>query len=129
MLAAVSLALFGLLSMHGWGSHAGGHTTAMPTADGAVAMESAPITGHDHRTMTAEGSAVGTQEKPDGDPGTSLLSMCLAVLAGFLLGIALLLAVRGIRIPRWLLPTWPHPVFAGRDRDPPDLLQLSVIRC
>ncbi len=139
MLAAVALALFGLLSMHGWGSHAGGHAMAVAPASGAVAMDTAH--GHGHVTMTdhgsttsharaADGSApAGMQENPDGEPGTSLMGLCLAVLCGLLLGIALLLARRGIRVPRGLLHTWPHAVCVGGDRDPPDLLQLCVIRC
>ena len=139
MLAAVALALFGLLSMHGWGSHTPGHTMAMapPANAEAVAGHAA---GHqmprtDDQASEADGdgtsgaASAGGQEKPGGDPGTGLLGLCLAVLCALLLGIALLLARRGLRIPRWLLPAWPHPAFIGRDRDPPDLLHLCVIRC
>lgn len=139
MLAAVALALFGLLSMHGWGSHTAGHTMAMAPAANAVVATS----GHaDHQMLTTRErasepdpeDAIGAastagQEKPGGDPGTGLLGLCLAVLCALLLGIALLLARRGTRTPRSLLPTWPQLVFIGRDRDPPDLLQLFVIRC
>lgn len=141
MLAAVAVALFGLLSMHGWGSHTGGHTVAMAPASSAVSTDSSQAASHGHATMTGDGSKEsgsqvadrsappGGHEKPDGDPGASLLGLCLAVLCGLLLGLALLLSRRGLRIPQWLLPTWTHPVFIGRERDPPDLLQLCVIRC
>ncbi len=139
MLVAVALALFGLLSMHGWGSHTGGHSMAM-------APVGAPASGHvaiheDHVAASDAGHAetgatnydafpqAGPDKNPDGDPGASLLGLCLAILCGVLLGIALLLIRRGIRTPRWLLPAWSHPVFVGRDRDPPDPLRLCVIRC
>lgn len=140
MLSAVAVALFGLLSMHGWGSHTPGHT--MATAPAANAAAVAPGHAADHRMPTTHDRASvadgddspgavspGDREKPGGDPGTGLLGLCLAVLCALLLGIALLLARRGLRIPRWQLPTCQHAVFIGRDRDPPDLLQLCVIRC
>lgn len=117
MLAAVALALFGLLSMHGWGSHAGGHAMAMAPASSAVSTDSGQAGDHGHTAMSnpssndldwrpADGPArTGGHEKPDGDPGDSLLGLCLAILCGLLLGLALLSARRGIRIPHWLLPT------------------------
>ena len=141
MLAAVALTLFGLLSMHGWGSHTGGHSTAMMPASSTVSTVSSQAAGHGHATMSdhssresgshpADASAsTSGHEQPGGDPGANLLGLCLAVLCGLLLAIALLWARRGLRIPQWLLPTWPHSVLIGRERDPPDLLQLCVIRC
>lgn len=141
VLTVVAPALFGLLSMHGWGSHTGTHTMAMAPATSAISTYSSQATGHSHVTMkvdvskgagaqASEGAAATSgQEKPDGDPGAGLLGLCLAVLCALLLAIALLLARHAIAIPRWLLPTWTQPVFIGRDRDPPDLLRLCVIRC
>ena len=134
-LAAVAVALFGLLSMHGWGSHATHSPDAMATGpQGANVMVAA---GHDgtvgHAPMTDEGpaglSAVHQPQAPDGDERGGMIGLCLAVLAGLLFGIALLLARGAIRIPRSLLPSRAHPVFLGRDRDPPGLLRLCVIRC
>lgn len=49
-------------------------------------------------------------QEPDGT-GAELLGFCVAVLAGLVLGIALLLARRGIRILPTLLPLWRSPVF------------------
>lgn len=140
MLAAVALALFGLLSMHGWGSHTPGHTVAMAPATSAVTIAfghptHSQVTVVDHDKSHADGDkslgAASTQgdQTPGGDHGASLLGLCLAVLSALLLGIGLLLARRKVRIPRPLLPTWPNSVLIGRDRDPPDLLQLCVIRC
>ena len=139
-LAAVAVALFGLLSMHGWGSHTGAHTMGAtpPSANIAIAA-SGPIS-HDHSgpaasdPVTSEpivaGHPVGmSSEEPIGENGAGLLGLCLAVLAGLVLGIALLLVRRGVRIPRTLLPAWQPRLFIGRDRDPPSLGMLCVIRC
>jgi hypothetical protein len=140
MLAAVALALFGLLSMHGWGSHTLGHSVATAPATSTVAMDDghtahsqiAVMGDHTSRADGGQpGGAASTREDgtPGGDHGASLLGLCLAVLSAMLLGIGLLLARRKIRIPRPLLPAWPPSVFVGRNCDPPDLLQLCVIRC
>lgn len=127
--------------MHCLGSHTGGHARALAPASSAVSTHAGGYTGHGHSSTTDDASkesdsqaadrsaSTGGQEKPDGDPGASLGGLCLAVLCGLPLAMALLVARRRIRIPPWLLPSWTHPVFMGRERDPPDLLQLCVIRC
>ncbi|WP_242498270.1 DUF6153 family protein [Nocardioides glacieisoli] len=139
-LAAVAVALFGLLSMHGWGSHTGAHSMgAMPESANVMIAASDP-TRHDHSGRAASapdtseqivaGHAAGWDSgEPVSESGAGVLGLCLAVLAGLLLGVALLLARRGVRIPRTLLPAWQPPLFIGRDRDPPDLGMLCVIRC
>lgn len=130
-LVAVAVALFGLLSMHGWGSHAGAHPM------GAGSQGAMPVmnqVGADAPTSVAGDGSNGSvtsrpTQAPDGDEGGGLLGLCLAFLTGLILGVALTLARRGVRILSSLLPTWPSPVLYGRDRDPPDLLRLCVIRC
>ncbi|MFE6648968.1 DUF6153 family protein [Nocardioides sp. NPDC057772] len=137
-LAAVAVALFGLLSMHGWGSHAGAHSMGATPQSPDVMMSAghdgphapAGIAGDD--SVSAESGSAAADDLPQGplgDGGGSFLGLCLAVLTGLILGFALLLVRRNIRILRRLVPTWPNPVRYGRDRDPPDLLQLCVIRC
>ncbi|MFI5627726.1 hypothetical protein ACIA03_29985 [Nocardioides sp. NPDC051685] len=132
VLAAVAVALFGLLSMHGWGSHAGAHPV------GAHGMSVMTAGGHEDAQVllsTADRVEVGSvgphvsSEVPADGEGGGLLGLCLAILSGLILAVALFLARRRIRLLTSLLPTWPSPVFYGRDRDPPDLLQLCVIRC
>lgn len=127
-LAAVAVALFGLMSMHGWGSHVGAHPMgAPPESAGVIVMDHGdlPTSGG----VAADDSSAAHQSQVPGDDGESLLALCLAILTGMAVGIALTLARRGIRILRCLLPAWPSPAFYGRDRDPPDLLRLCVIRC
>jgi len=130
-LVAVAVALFGLMSMHGWGSHAGAHPM------GAGSQGVMPVMNHIGANTPAsmavddsDGAVAGHQSQaPDGDEGGGLLGLCLAILAGLIVGVALALTRRGIRVLSSLLPTWPSPVRYGRDRDPPDLLRLCVIRC
>lgn len=138
--AAVALASFGLLSMHGWGSHVSAHSLGV-TPQAADATVTSGHTGTHATAPRADGGrataeqnradrhAAFDSEEPDGEGGPGMVGLCLAVLAGLLLGIALLLARRGLRIPRTLQPVWQHPAFIGRDRDPPDLRELCVIRC
>lgn len=136
-LAAVAVALFGLLSMHGWGSHAGAHPMGAAPQGSNVTMAADHGGPHAHAAMASDksvadesgGPAAGKQTQAPDDEGGSLLELCVAILTGLIVGFALLMARRGIRILRNLLPTWPNPALYGRDRDPPDLLQLCVIRC
>ena len=134
VLAAVAVALFGLLSMHGWGSHAGAHPVnagphdmSVMAAEGHEGAQALPSTAG-HVESDSPGAHLSSGAPVDGEGG-GLLSLCLAILSGLILAAALFLALRGIRIPRSLAPAWPGPVFYGRDRDPPDLLRLCVIRC
>ena len=139
-LAAVAVALFGLLSMHGWGSHTGAHTMGATSPSANVLIAASGPLSHDHSGPAASepdtsepivaGHPVGMSSEEPSENGAGLLGLCLAVLAGLLLlGIALLLARRGVRIPRTLLPAWQLPQFIARDRDPPSLRMLCVIRC
>lgn len=137
-IAAVAVALFGLLSMHGWASHAGAHSmgalpqvrNVMMSAGHGAPHVPAGIAVDDSVSVPSGSAAADNQpQAPSGDGGGSLLGLCLAILTGLILGFALLMARRNIRVLRRLVPTWPSPVLYGRDRDPPDLLQLCVIRC
>lgn len=63
------------------------------------------------------------------DGGMGLVGLCLAVLGGLVLAFALLLVRRCVPLSRTMLPTIQHPILLSRERDPPDLLRLCVIRC
>jgi|TARA_B100000678_G_scaffold267801_1_gene253638 hypothetical protein len=137
-LAAVAVALFGLMSMHGWGSHTGAHlATPLPASSNMTAAwhdrahGHTPVTGDDALAVktSSEPTSDHPTPAPDGGGGGGLLELCLAILAGFLLGVALLWGRRCIRLARGTLQRWSLPVFIGRDRDPPDLRRLCVIRC
>ncbi|WP_328527156.1 DUF6153 family protein [Nocardioides sp. NBC_00368] len=129
-LAAVAVALFGLMSMHGWGSHVGAHPMGAPESAGVmVFMDHDGLHASDLATASDSSAGQQTQVPADDEEGGGLLGLCLAILTGLVVGIALTLARRGIRVLRSLLPAWPSPALYGRDRDPPDLLRLCVIRC
>ncbi|MFC5730933.1 MULTISPECIES: DUF6153 family protein [Nocardioides] len=140
-LVVAALALFGLLSMHGWGTHAGMHAeTSHSPAHIALPH------GDDHTSVLAtshRGQAVGdaaamntdTVSCDNGcggsgsDGGLGLVGLCLAVLGGLVLAFTLLLLRGCIPLLRTMLPTFQHPILLSRERDPPDLLRLCVIRC
>lgn len=137
-LAAVAVALFGLMSMHGWGSHTGAHlATPLPGPSNMTAASHDPAHGDTPATGDAtlamddssEPASRHPTQAPNGDEGGGLLELCLAILAGILLGVALLLGRRRIRLARGTIQKRSLPVFIGRDRDPPDLRRLCVIRC
>ena len=140
-LVVAALALFGLLSMHGWGTHAGMHAdTSHSSAHVALPL------GDNHVSVLAtwhRGQAAGDAAAMDADPvacadgcggsgsdgGMGLVGLCLAVLSGLVLAFTLLLLRRCIPLLRTMLPTFRHPVLLSRERAPPDLLRLCVIRC
>lgn len=130
--------------MHGLGTHgASGHQglthglmpqvaaqpTAQPTAPAAL------DTTH-HRageTLAESASGAGTSVRPAPAGSTSssasLLTMCLAFLGGLLaLAATLLLKSFGWR-SRALCARFVSAYVADRDRDPPCLVRLSVLRC
>lgn len=141
LLAVATVALFGLLSMHGWDTHAGlhadtGHAPAHVVAAHSVAHASAGAPAHDGETTGAADAVTMDAATCDtcGDDGSGdsmgLMGLCLAVLGGVLAAaLALLLIGRRLPVLRTMLPTFRHPVLLSRDRDPPDLLRLCVIRC
>ena len=123
-LGAVAVALFGLLSMHGWGSADGSHSMA---GTGSMSVTTS-VTMHASDFMVAA-VGPGTGE-PEG--GAGLLGPCLAVLVvlmGPAFGLAALLARAGFCVPRTLLPFRGPPVVVRRHRGPPVSGMLCVIRC
>lgn len=152
-LAAVVVALFGLMAMHGWGSHSapsmpessspgmpahtsshlsfpydgpGGGQGRMSVSERSGNTEALPAP-----TVSTDGSATGAADidVDDDEHHGGLIGICLAILAGFVL--AAILRARQQRLPTlpaWL-PSWTFPVLIRRDRDPPDPLFLCVVRC
>ena len=181
-LAAVAIALFGLMSMHGWGSHSsqplslpiGGAAHALHAnavaADSANTMDDAmdnpwygpreasvrdapqtlthqamyaaaaggkpvSVRASQHRDIadqhpTSTGTDDTGEAGRDGHGGHGgLVGLCLAILAGLVLLAFLLTRHRGVHPLAAWLPAWPLPVSNGRDRAPPDLFRLCVVRC
>lgn len=125
--AAAALALFGLLAMHGWGTPGSAH-------HGATAAPEMPAMSASTHTVSVDDTRVPaghSEHRSDDPPGHStwLLGLCLALLAGLLLGLALLFGRRRVALPDTMLPRFVKPPLLTRDRDPPDVLRLCVIRC
>jgi hypothetical protein len=130
LVALLFLLLAGVLGMHGWGSHgitSGGH---MPSAHhrGPAELRHAAVTigGVVAEHISADTPALTSSPDPGGMP---LVDLCIAVLSpvGFVL---LLLATLRWRTPQPLPPAlrWNPRRALGRDRDPPSLAGLSVLR-
>lgn len=117
-LVVASLALFGLFAMHGWGLHGTGHE------DNAPAMMASICSGHAADHCQPEPQPI----VPAGDHG--LMGLCLAVLGGLAAVGVTLVQLRRFqsthqleRLPLTLASR------SVRERDPPNLLALGVIRC
>jgi hypothetical protein len=130
LVALLFLLLAGVLGMHGWGSHgvtSGGH---VPSAHhtGLAELQHAAVTvgGVVGEGMSADPPTLAGRPDFGGMP---LVGLCVAVLSpvGFVL---LLLAALRWRAPLPLPPArpWHSRRARGRDRDPPSLARLSVLR-
>lgn len=137
-LVIAAVALFGLMAMHGWGTHVGGPGHPIAAADAVVHSEVAGSSGSGVRpdqSPAALAHAVDVVAAPAGctegcsDGHVVWAGVCLAVLCGLLVGCVLLLFRRTAPLPRTMLPAWPYFVPMESDRDPPDLLRLCVMRC
>lgn len=105
--AAAGLALFGMLAMHGWGTHgsASDSSTAAPEMSAVNASTYAVSADDVHVT------AVHSEPRSDDPPSHStwLLGLCLVVLTGLLLGFALPLGRHRVALPDTMLPRFVQP--------------------
>ncbi|WP_442938350.1 DUF6153 family protein [Nocardioides sp. Soil796] len=123
--------LAGLLAMHGLTNHgAAGHEAGN---DGLGASATSMEPGMSHAGDASADASL--TESPSGDPekgsrgGMAMVGLCLAVLVGFVIGYVLRRPTHVVlfRVPR-ALRVAAIPVTATRDRDPPCLFELSVLR-
>lgn len=138
-LVVAAMALFGLLSMHGWGTHAGMHAetshapahVAQPHGDDHTSVPASSHGGQGAGDVTVTDAHLVNCDHDCGgsEGGMSLVGLCLAILGGIVLTLALLLLRRCTPLLRTVLPAFQHPVLLSRERDPPDLLRLCVNRC
>lgn len=124
VLLVAALALFGIFAMHGWGTHG---TTAH--ADGMPMVGVAAPTDSDQLAVEACHCAdtAGAVHESKHTPG--MLALCLAVLAGVLAMAVRLFLTRVTWAAVGRLACAQLPVPTQRDRDPPHLFTLCVIRC
>lgn len=138
---AAGLALLGVLSMHGWATHAAhaapGGGSGTPPAAAEKSPSASGTVGHGGPAETA--GTARWAETDDGSCGDchltgswsalGLATMCLAVL-GSVIGIAVAMRrQRAYPLPGAWWPSVDRRVPVSRDRDPPDAARLCVIRC
>lgn len=119
----MTVALLGLFAMHGLSGHGTSHHLGDHLGDHLS------MVGHEQVVLTAP-AAASAAEAPSGHSEPGIVGLCLAVLVA-----AVLFFAAGRRRLIGSLPPWASwaerrwSVGAGRDRDPPDLIHLSIQRC
>lgn len=134
---AVAVALFGLLTMHGWGVHAGDHGSASMPGLAAPAMGNPDVALHAEPhggVVVVDDQMSGSEEAPHGGKGAGsslgLVSLCLAVVALASMVVCLIFLARRRLGGRELSRVrGPQVVSLIRDHGPPISLRLCVIRC
>jgi hypothetical protein len=129
-LLVIASALAGLFTMHGLADH-GGSAQEMPThpiSTAAMSIGQTDRASDPTPTAMADTGATG-QDPARHSSGMALAGLCLAVLAGAIVGFTLLrpnrtrLSARAKTAWHWWVP-----LAALRDRDPPCLFELSTLR-
>lgn len=125
-------ALFGLFAMHGLGDHGASPHEMHASAMAPAIVDADPAHGEhsSHADARDQSSAADPAAAPDSpSPGMWMAGLCLAVLVGALIGFLL------ARPQRVVVFTWSNALAfvparhsGRRDRDPPCLLKLSVLR-
>lgn len=128
----------GLFAMHGLGTHgAGSHPETAQPLNASVSVH---LTGQPSLHSASDGqesasTSPGVQRSATSDPASpgsmsELISMCLAIVAGVLAGLAAVLLRHLERRPLARVARSAKSfVIVGRDPDPPCLVRLSVMRC
>lgn len=123
--------LLGLFAMHALG-HCGtaGHKDGPGSGSSSASTDVGAAHAGEFPVHSSHGRTVTTEHDGQAGGGVAMVGLCMAVLAGALLGLlALLRPTRAVLFlrPRALLVS-ALPVRATRDRDPPCLFELSVLR-
>lgn len=126
----------GLLAMHGLGTHGTRAHAAVgqPAIGQALTHVDGQKSAADHAQADPEATS-GTERSAIGTPighgsMTGLFAACLAILCGILAAVAAVFLRQLSRRPLACSAREVRAlVIAGRDRDPPCLVRLSVMRC
>lgn len=119
----------GVFAMHGPSDHGAPSHGMNPPMNPAVM---APThTGHavDAALVVAGGTSTGDAASDGHSSDVAMAGLCVAVLAGAILGFLQLRPLRRVFLgPRIGLPFLAQRPSGRRDRDPPSLFELSVLR-
>lgn len=121
-------ALAGLFAMHGMSDHGSSHFAHAPIGTAEMAMSHAKHVADEVSNVT-EVASTFDKTLAQGSPSMGMAGLCLAVLAGAIIGGLLSRPHRGVVLTRHLpLPPVSALPPGCRDRDPPCLFELSVLR-
>lgn len=126
-LLVFAAALAGVFAMHGLSEHgASSHDMNAPMNPAAMGISH----GSQMDSTDAADSADAADGVPaNGSPGMAMAGLCLAVLAGAVLGFLLLRPPRNVVFLRLISRSFVRACMPGRrDRDPPGLFELLVLR-
>jgi hypothetical protein len=135
-LAGLLVVLAGLFGMHGLDSHGAAGTEAVAHAGMTEPAVAGLAAGHHPAPMVmtvrdgaaAVVSAAAATHHPAME--MAMAGACLAVLAVALIALLRFLRTNRVRPVLWVLPRRARaPGHAGRDPDPPSLIDLSIQRC
>lgn len=139
---AVLVVVVGILGMHGLGGH--GVTTALKAPAGVTgSLAAAAVHEVDHASRTHAGPAGNSGHRPsptDHEPGhehgaSGMLMMCVALLAGAAVALAVTLVTRARTTRPWAVlapapaPRLPRRFVLRVGTGPPSVWSFSVIRC
>lgn len=128
-LIVFAAALAGLFVMHGLSDHRSrGHDVNAPMSPAVMAMSHTSQVADEARDKAAD-AWTGDGVPGEGSPGMAMAGLCLAVLAGAIIGFLLLRPHRLVVAMRTVAVAFvPQRPAGRRDRDPPCLSELSVLR-
>ena len=126
-LLVFAAALAGLFAMHGLGEHgASSHDMNAPMNPAVMAISH---TSQMDSADATENANAADGVPAEGFPGMAMAGLCLAVLAGAVIGLLLLRPPRKVLFLRLICRPFLRTRMPGRrDRDPPGLFELSVLR-
>lgn len=133
-LLLLTAAVAGLFAMHGLGDHGAAHSgTAAVAMSGEQMGHGSPGPVEEHAPAaqaTHDDAPAVTRFVARADAGSSVMGLCMAVVAGVLFALSGLRAWGRLRA---MVAPGSHACtrFAAtaRERDPPRLVQLSICRC
>lgn len=121
------LVAIGVLGMHGIDTHGASPSHVSAVAHGISPVGAQTLTGP---ALHVEAGQVAVGTPRDADGAGSLVGLCMAVLNAALVLLVLLWTRRRVPSLRvWLDRRQTLRLPYGRDRDPPSLAHLSVMRC
>ena len=128
-LLVFAAALAGLFAMHGLSDHGTASHDLNASMNPVVTAMAHTGQMADHSREASEAARTTDGAPGQDSPGMAMAGLCLAVLAGAIVGFMLLRSHRSVVFVRPIVRSFVPARRSGRrDRDPPCLFQLAVLR-